>query len=409
MRLTPLDGWHVCAPWPAAARHQFEHTLGWLNQWACSRSFGLGTRCATGASNAAARIRGGRGGSARARTLVPLPPNHPPGHGCLAGCHGTPSTSSSPCPTPQSTWPTMQVRAARRCMTVPGSRPAAANGQAAPGRRCVRQAGQLPPRSGTHPAAWGHVWRGAGQSHQARAPDSRGKGAWRLRAVHASAASMCGARAAPCQPCPSQVWDFIFLGGATPQACAIPEEPLQVSSTQHCSYVPAGAGARPSSSAAHTPSFSAVCTRVLLLQAMRREFEYWYPFDLRVSGKDLIQVLVPGALARPGCRGWGRAVARAPLPTCLLAALCCCQNHLTFALYNHTAIWASKPEVRAGGACAPTPAWAQGMPRAPCCVVLAAGNAVQRPPAPECREDEQVHGCAEGGRMPVGQRCSPSL
>ena len=117
---------------------------------------------------------------------------------------------------------------------------------------------------------------------------------------------------------------------------------------------------------------------------------------------------MPGALARPGCRGWVRAVARAPLPTCLLAALCCCQNHLTFALYNHTAIWASKPEVRAGGACAPTPAWAQGMPRAPCCVVLAAGNAVQRPPAPECREDEQVHGCAEGGRMPVGQRCSPS-
>lgn len=24
--------------------HAFEHTLGWLNQWACSRSFGLGTR-----------------------------------------------------------------------------------------------------------------------------------------------------------------------------------------------------------------------------------------------------------------------------------------------------------------------------------------------------------------------------
>ncbi len=29
---------------------------------------------------------------------------------------------------------------------------------------------------------------------------------------------------------------------------------------------------------------------VSLLQKMRREFEYWYPFDLRVSGKDLIQV-----------------------------------------------------------------------------------------------------------------------
>ena len=25
-------------------RHGFEHTLGWLRQWACSRSFGLGTR-----------------------------------------------------------------------------------------------------------------------------------------------------------------------------------------------------------------------------------------------------------------------------------------------------------------------------------------------------------------------------
>ena len=25
-------------------RHGFEHTLSWLNQWACSRSFGLGTR-----------------------------------------------------------------------------------------------------------------------------------------------------------------------------------------------------------------------------------------------------------------------------------------------------------------------------------------------------------------------------
>lgn len=39
------------------------------------------------------------------------------------------------------------------------------------------------------------------------------------------------------------------------------------------------------------------------LDLMRREFNYWYPVDLRVSGKDLIQ------------------------------------NHLTFFLYNHTAIW----------------------------------------------------------------------
>ncbi|KAG8157005.1 hypothetical protein KVR01_013227 [Diaporthe batatas] len=42
------------------------------------------------------------------------------------------------------------------------------------------------------------------------------------------------------------------------------------------------------------------------LQAMRREFEYWYPVDLRVSGKDLIQ------------------------------------NHLTFFLYIHVAMWPSE-------------------------------------------------------------------
>lgn len=39
------------------------------------------------------------------------------------------------------------------------------------------------------------------------------------------------------------------------------------------------------------------------LTKMRHEFEYWYPMDLRVSGKDLIR------------------------------------NHLTMCLYNHAAIW----------------------------------------------------------------------
>jgi leucyl-tRNA synthetase len=39
------------------------------------------------------------------------------------------------------------------------------------------------------------------------------------------------------------------------------------------------------------------------LKKMRHEFEYWYPFDLRVSGKDLIR------------------------------------NHLTMCLYNHAAMW----------------------------------------------------------------------
>ncbi|KAJ8123752.1 hypothetical protein ONZ43_g370 [Nemania bipapillata] len=42
------------------------------------------------------------------------------------------------------------------------------------------------------------------------------------------------------------------------------------------------------------------------LQAMRQEFQYWYPLDMRVSGKDLIQ------------------------------------NHLTFFLYIHVALWPSE-------------------------------------------------------------------
>ncbi|KAM0952721.1 putative leucine--tRNA ligase [Dioscorea sansibarensis] len=59
-----------------------------------------------------------------------------------------------------------------------------------------------------------------------------------------------------------EVWDYIFCGGPVP-----------------ISDIPAP-----------------------LLNNMKQEFEYWYPFDLRVSGKDLIQ------------------------------------NHLTFCIYNHTAI-----------------------------------------------------------------------
>ena len=60
------------------------------------------------------------------------------------------------------------------------------------------------------------------------------------------------------------VWDYVFLSKALPENSGIAKETLE---------------------------------------RMRAEFEYWYPFDLRVSGKDLIQ------------------------------------NHLTFCLYNHTAIF----------------------------------------------------------------------
>jgi len=62
-----------------------------------------------------------------------------------------------------------------------------------------------------------------------------------------------------------EVWNFIFCGGPYPQ-----KKSSDISSS--------------------------------ILNKMKQEFEYWYPFDVRVSGKDLIQ------------------------------------NHLTFSIYNHTAI-----------------------------------------------------------------------
>ncbi|KAF2295837.1 hypothetical protein GH714_034434 [Hevea brasiliensis] len=64
-----------------------------------------------------------------------------------------------------------------------------------------------------------------------------------------------------------EVWDFIICGGPYPKSSNIPSS---------------------------------------ILDKMKQEFEYWYPSDLRVSGKDLIQ------------------------------------NHLTFCIYNHTAIMAKK-------------------------------------------------------------------
>jgi leucyl-tRNA synthetase len=59
-------------------------------------------------------------------------------------------------------------------------------------------------------------------------------------------------------------WEYVYKRGAYPEGCAIPEKSLA---------------------------------------KLRHEFEYWYPMDLRCSGKDLIR------------------------------------NHLTMSLYNHAAIW----------------------------------------------------------------------
>jgi len=68
----------------------------------------------------------------------------------------------------------------------------------------------------------------------------------------------------------SEVFNYIFRGKEFPEGCGIDRE---------------------------------------VMEAMKREFTYWYPMDLRVSAKDLIP------------------------------------NHLTMALYNHAAIWDDQPEL----------------------------------------------------------------
>lgn len=72
------------------------------------------------------------------------------------------------------------------------------------------------------------------------------------------------------EQCTGEVFSYIFLERDYPTTCGIPED---------------------------------------VLSKMKREFNYWYPMDMRVSGKDLIG------------------------------------NHLTMSLYNHSAIWDTKPEM----------------------------------------------------------------
>lgn len=72
------------------------------------------------------------------------------------------------------------------------------------------------------------------------------------------------------EQCTQEVFDYIFLDAGYPKGCGIPEK---------------------------------------LMSKMRREFNYWYPMDMRTSGKDLIG------------------------------------NHLTMTLYNHAAIWEDRPEL----------------------------------------------------------------
>lgn len=73
-----------------------------------------------------------------------------------------------------------------------------------------------------------------------------------------------------------QEWDYIYRKGVYPEGCTIPEEKLK---------------------------------------QLRYEFEYWYPMNLRCSGKDLIR------------------------------------NHLTMSLYNHAAIWEDQKMLPRGFFC----------------------------------------------------------
>lgn len=78
----------------------------------------------------------------------------------------------------------------------------------------------------------------------------------------------------------NEVWDYVFEKGSPyPKNCKLPKK---------------------------------------VVEAMRKEFQYWYPVDLRASGKDLIQ------------------------------------NHLTFYIFNHCAMWPKEEDkwpksIRANG------------------------------------------------------------
>ena len=164
------------------ARNAFEHTLGWLRQWACSRAFGLGTR---------------------------LP------------------------------WdPTFLVESLS---------------------------------DSTAYMAFYTV------AHLLQGGDLYGGGAGgpsRLEGVVGAAPQPTPAPPVPAAALTDAFWEAVFRGGPDP-------------APGQCPGLPAG-----------------------LVASARREFEFWYPMDLRVSGKDLIN------------------------------------NHLTFCLYTHTALWPGQRATR---------------------------------------------------------------
>lgn len=114
----------------------------------------------------------------------------------------------------------------------------------------------------------------------------------------------------------AQVWDHIFLGKPAPSDCAVPAD---------------------------------------LLAKMRQEFEYWYPFDLRVSGKVCAEcacaecVYVCATCICVLLNARQHACSQRDMPVHFLSTTVSntpqdlIGNHLTMALYNHTAIWPDQP------------------------------------------------------------------
>lgn len=118
----------------------------------------------------------------------------------------------------------------------------------------------------------------------------------------------------------SQVWDYIYLDGPPPVDSPVSKELLQVDACSGLKAPPgppswgSSATGPPPGARFRAPRVCLSCFAPLGLQCMRREFEYWYPFDVRVSGKDLIQV---------GWRGKWSKWCRLSMLACPAPALLC--------------------------------------------------------------------------------------
>ena len=187
-------------------RRGFEYTLGWLRQWACSRSFGLGTRLPWDPQYLIESL------SDSTIYMAYYTVAHLLQRGDMYGQTGAGSPSAPP---------SLLEMWQQELICEGGS--------------------TADPFSVKHSAAR------FGQLDSCSDP---GDAWWRLLPMHMPLccnALICGkppGGGVKAADLTDEVWDYIFLGGGQPQNSAIPAQTLQ---------------------------------------AMRREFEFWYPFDLRVG------------------------------------------------------------------------------------------------------------------------------